>query len=179
NVNEKKAHHGNNKSTQENRVLKGRDVFDEKSHEVFSVTPWAAKGGRMVLCYVQGSGRGKRVLAAAAEDGIAFFLEGFRFRLSLRVLVETVSDLGFKKSAFIAMAELDEIRLLLGQQSNAFQAQMTTLQADLPSTKGLIQAGCYGGATPVDQRLRVVGSNLEGDAAEWFRWMMRNNLITT
>ncbi|GJY48496.1 hypothetical protein Tco_0438452 [Tanacetum coccineum] len=90
-------------------------------------------------------GRGKRVLAAAAEDGIALFLEGFRFRLSLRVLVETVSDLGFKKSAFIAMAELDEIRLLLGQQSNAFQAQMTTLQADLPSTKGLIQAGCYGG----------------------------------
>nr|GEU77094.1 protein kinase, catalytic domain-containing protein [Tanacetum cinerariifolium] len=39
NVNEKKADHVNNKSTQENRVLKGRDVSDEKSHEVFSVTP--------------------------------------------------------------------------------------------------------------------------------------------
>ena len=34
-------------------------------------------------------------------------------------------------------------------------------------------------STPVDQRLRVVGFNLEGDAAEWFRWMTRNKLITT
>ncbi|GJW72186.1 ty3-gypsy retrotransposon protein [Tanacetum coccineum] len=33
--------------------------------------------------------------------------------------------------------------------------------------------------TPVDQRLRVVGFNLEGDAAEWFRWMTRNKLITS
>ncbi|GJR75689.1 ty3-gypsy retrotransposon protein [Tanacetum coccineum] len=32
--------------------------------------------------------------------------------------------------------------------------------------------------TPVDQRLKVVGFNLEGEAAEWFRWMTRNNLIT-
>ncbi|GKB54930.1 ty3-gypsy retrotransposon protein [Tanacetum coccineum] len=32
--------------------------------------------------------------------------------------------------------------------------------------------------TPVDQRLKVVGFNLEGDAAEWFRWMSRNKLIT-
>ncbi|GJR01955.1 ty3-gypsy retrotransposon protein [Tanacetum coccineum] len=34
-------------------------------------------------------------------------------------------------------------------------------------------------STPVDQRLRVVGFNLEGDATEWFRWMTRNKLITT
>ena len=33
--------------------------------------------------------------------------------------------------------------------------------------------------TPIEQRLHVVGFNLEGEAAEWFRWMMRNNLITT
>ncbi|GJZ02820.1 hypothetical protein Tco_0520781 [Tanacetum coccineum] len=32
--------------------------------------------------------------------------------------------------------------------------------------------------TPVDQRLRIVGFNLEGAAAEWFRWMTRNGLIT-
>nr|GEY28867.1 retrovirus-related Pol polyprotein from transposon opus [Tanacetum cinerariifolium] len=31
----------------------------------------------------------------------------------------------------------------------------------------------------MDQQLRVVGLNLEGDAVEWFRWMTRNNLITT
>nr|GEU98964.1 prolyl oligopeptidase family protein [Tanacetum cinerariifolium] len=33
--------------------------------------------------------------------------------------------------------------------------------------------------TPVDQWLRVVGFNLEGDVAEWFHWMSRNKLITT
>ncbi|GJU14570.1 ty3-gypsy retrotransposon protein [Tanacetum coccineum] len=32
--------------------------------------------------------------------------------------------------------------------------------------------------TPADQRLRIVGFNLEGAAAEWFRWMSRNGLIT-
>ncbi|GKA22011.1 hypothetical protein Tco_0707973 [Tanacetum coccineum] len=32
--------------------------------------------------------------------------------------------------------------------------------------------------TPADQRLRIVGFNLEGAAAEWFRWMSRNDLIT-
>ncbi|GJW44051.1 ty3-gypsy retrotransposon protein [Tanacetum coccineum] len=32
--------------------------------------------------------------------------------------------------------------------------------------------------TPVDQRLKVVGFNLKGEAAEWFHWMARNKLIT-
>ncbi|GJY40051.1 ty3-gypsy retrotransposon protein [Tanacetum coccineum] len=33
--------------------------------------------------------------------------------------------------------------------------------------------------THVDQRLRIVGFNLEGVVAEWFWWMTRNGLITT
>ncbi|GJU08417.1 zinc finger, CCHC-type containing protein [Tanacetum coccineum] len=33
--------------------------------------------------------------------------------------------------------------------------------------------------TPADQRLRIVGFNLEGVGAEWFRWMSWNGLITT
>ncbi|GKE69849.1 ty3-gypsy retrotransposon protein, partial [Tanacetum coccineum] len=33
--------------------------------------------------------------------------------------------------------------------------------------------------TLADQRLRIMGFNLEGDAAEWFRWMTHNTLITT
>ncbi|GKE61076.1 monothiol glutaredoxin-S2-like protein [Tanacetum coccineum] len=37
------------------RVLEGRDVFGEKSREVFSVKPWATEGRRRVLCYVQGN----------------------------------------------------------------------------------------------------------------------------
>ncbi|GJR72574.1 ty3-gypsy retrotransposon protein [Tanacetum coccineum] len=32
--------------------------------------------------------------------------------------------------------------------------------------------------TPTDQRLRIVGFNLEGTAKEWFRWMKMNGLIT-
>ncbi|GJV28491.1 transposon ty3-I gag-pol polyprotein, partial [Tanacetum coccineum] len=32
--------------------------------------------------------------------------------------------------------------------------------------------------TPADQRLRIVGFNLEGAATEWFQWMSRNGLIT-
>ncbi|GKE92942.1 hypothetical protein Tco_1574037 [Tanacetum coccineum] len=33
--------------------------------------------------------------------------------------------------------------------------------------------------TLVDQRLRIVGFNLEDAVVEWFRWMTRNGLITT
>ncbi|GKD43863.1 hypothetical protein Tco_1268508, partial [Tanacetum coccineum] len=33
--------------------------------------------------------------------------------------------------------------------------------------------------TPADQRLRIMGCNLEGVAAGWFRWMSWNGLITT
>nr|GEX57869.1 putative lysine-specific demethylase JMJ16 [Tanacetum cinerariifolium] len=32
--------------------------------------------------------------------------------------------------------------------------------------------------TPADQRLRIVGCNLEEAATEWFRWMTRNGLVT-
>ncbi|GKE27769.1 hypothetical protein Tco_1443153, partial [Tanacetum coccineum] len=69
NVNEKKAYHENNKSTQETRVLKGRDVFDEKSREVFSVTPWEVEGRRRVLCYVQGNRRWKRKKSVGCNSG--------------------------------------------------------------------------------------------------------------
>ncbi|PWA47277.1 hypothetical protein CTI12_AA423530 [Artemisia annua] len=31
--------------------------------------------------------------------------------------------------------------------------------------------------TPADQRLRIVGSNLEGAVVEWFHWMSKNGLI--
>ncbi|GKA25378.1 hypothetical protein Tco_0711487 [Tanacetum coccineum] len=55
------------------------------------------------------------------------------------------------------MAELDEIRLLLKdqvafqkQQSEAFQAQMAALQAELPVTKEMIQAARHGGGTDPD-----------------------------
>ncbi|GJY32566.1 hypothetical protein Tco_0880670 [Tanacetum coccineum] len=47
------------------RVLEGRDV----SGEVFSVTPWAAEGGRMVLCYVRCSGRQKRKKGVGCGSG--------------------------------------------------------------------------------------------------------------
>ncbi|GKD31046.1 ty3-gypsy retrotransposon protein [Tanacetum coccineum] len=66
------------------------------------------------------------------------------------------------------------------REAEAFQAQMAALQAELQATKGLIQATHNeGGGTLVDQRVHVVGFNLEGDATEWFRWMTRNRFIMT
>ncbi|GKB80979.1 hypothetical protein Tco_0947874, partial [Tanacetum coccineum] len=47
------------------RVLEGRDVFGK----VFSVTPWAAKGRRRVLCYVQGSRRRRRKKSIGYSGG--------------------------------------------------------------------------------------------------------------
>nr|GEW98907.1 hypothetical protein [Tanacetum cinerariifolium] len=51
------------------RVLEDRYVSGEKSREVFSITPWAAKGERMVLCYVQGSRRRKRKKSIGCSSG--------------------------------------------------------------------------------------------------------------
>nr|GEZ26337.1 retrovirus-related Pol polyprotein from transposon TNT 1-94 [Tanacetum cinerariifolium] len=50
------------------RVLESKDVFEEKSCEVFSVTPWAAECVKM-LCYVQGSGRRKRKKSVGCSSG--------------------------------------------------------------------------------------------------------------
>ncbi|GJS36525.1 hypothetical protein Tco_0534907 [Tanacetum coccineum] len=51
------------------RMLEDRDVSGEKSREVNSITPWAAKGGRRVLCYVQGSRRRKRKKSIGCNSG--------------------------------------------------------------------------------------------------------------
>ncbi|GJY92684.1 ty3-gypsy retrotransposon protein [Tanacetum coccineum] len=58
------------------------------------------------------------------------------------------------------------------QQAATFQAQFKSLRAELQASLGQLQG------RPEDQRLRIVGFNLEGAAAEWFRWMSRNGLIT-
>ncbi|GJW89090.1 hypothetical protein Tco_0164430 [Tanacetum coccineum] len=105
------------------RALEGRDVFSEKSREVFSVTPWATEGGRRVLCYVQGNVRRKNIKMEAAiqrrlwDPGIKSVFQNNTLRtrantrlkwclipiqpltgsyqlvLSLRALVERASDL--------------------------------------------------------------------------------------
>ncbi|GKD97031.1 hypothetical protein Tco_1380928 [Tanacetum coccineum] len=51
------------------RVLEDKDVSGEKSHEVFSITPWVAKGGRRVLFYVQGNRRWKRKKSIGCSSG--------------------------------------------------------------------------------------------------------------
>ncbi|GJV46759.1 hypothetical protein Tco_1436971 [Tanacetum coccineum] len=33
--------------------------------------------------------------------------------------------------------------------------------------------------TTPEQRLRIIGFNMEGDATEWYRWMTRNKLVTS
>ncbi|GKE31154.1 ty3-gypsy retrotransposon protein [Tanacetum coccineum] len=90
----------------------------------------------------------------------------------------------------------DAAEKLVRQQAEAFQLQLDTIRAELQATRGLFQ-NQHGGSsdqelwilaiteyfsllnTPTDQCLRIVGFNLEGVAAEWFRWMSQNGLITT
>ncbi|GJZ06966.1 RNA-directed DNA polymerase, eukaryota, reverse transcriptase zinc-binding domain protein [Tanacetum coccineum] len=65
------------------------------------------------------------------------------------------------------------------QQSEVFQGTDGGVTDRVTSDEGDDPGLFYTLNTLVDQRLRVVGFNLEGDAAEWFRWMSRNKLITT
>ncbi|GKC46125.1 ty3-gypsy retrotransposon protein [Tanacetum coccineum] len=77
----------------------------------------------------------------------------------------------------------DTAERLVQQQAAAFQAQIEALRAELQVATGCSKLGM--GAEeyfsllniPADQRLRIVGFNLEGAAAKWFRWMTRNRLI--
>ncbi|GJR66177.1 hypothetical protein Tco_0012242 [Tanacetum coccineum] len=79
------------------------------------------------------------------------------------------------------------------QQAATFQALFEPLRAELQASLGQLQ-GRPGGEdpekrlfaitkyfsllnTPADQRLCIVGFNLEGTDAEWFWWMSRNGLI--
>ncbi|GKD49070.1 ty3-gypsy retrotransposon protein [Tanacetum coccineum] len=81
----------------------------------------------------------------------------------------------------------DAAKKLVRQQAKAFQLQFDTLHAELQATRGddpnrwIFAITKYFSllSTPVDQRLPVMGFNMEGMVAESFRWMSRNGLITT
>ncbi|GKD50837.1 ty3-gypsy retrotransposon protein, partial [Tanacetum coccineum] len=70
---------------------------------------------------------------------------------------------------------------LVQQQAAASQAQFKALRAESRSRElDLCHQGNFSLLnTPVEQRLQIVGFNLEGAAAKWFRWMTRNGLSTT
>nr|GEY65687.1 hypothetical protein [Tanacetum cinerariifolium] len=69
----------------------------------------------------------------------------------------------------------DATEKLVRQQAEAFQLHLDTLRAELQATREYFSLL----NTLTHQRLRIVGFNLEGVAAEWFRWMSWNGLITT
>ncbi|GKD64808.1 F-box/kelch-repeat protein SKIP30, partial [Tanacetum coccineum] len=100
--------------------------------------------------------------------------------------------------SFIALMDENTVRLwlkdhqdasekLVRQQAEAFQLQLDTLRTELQATRGddpdrwIFAITEYFSLlnTPADQHLRIMEFNLEGAAAEWFRWMSRNGLITT
>ncbi|GJZ08037.1 class II heat shock protein [Tanacetum coccineum] len=70
----------------------------------------------------------------------------------------------------------DAMEKMAQQQVAAFQALFDTLRAELQATRGLLQNRQGAG---VIKRLRIIGFNLVGVAAEWFQWMSQNGLITT
>nr|GEV54368.1 retrotransposon protein [Tanacetum cinerariifolium] len=81
----------------------------------------------------------------------------------------------------------DAAKKLVQQQAEAFQLHLDTLRVELQATRGddldrwIFAVMKYFSllSTPAGQRLRIVGFNLEGMAAEWFQWMSHNGLITT
>nr|GEV32542.1 retrotransposon-related protein [Tanacetum cinerariifolium] len=91
---------------------------------------------------------------------------------------------------FILLMDEQATRLLLKEQTDALHAQIAALAADLQAAK-LIQphhgGGDQGSLLPRSMRLEVPKFNgteperfnLVGAAAEWFRWMSRNKLITS
>ncbi|GJX85257.1 ty3-gypsy retrotransposon protein [Tanacetum coccineum] len=78
----------------------------------------------------------------------------------------------------------DAVEKLAQEQAAPFQTQIEPLRAELQVATRVLQ-GRPGVEeystllnTLVDQRLRIIGFNLEGAAVEWFRWMTQNGLIT-
>ncbi|GJS21448.1 transposon ty3-G gag-pol polyprotein [Tanacetum coccineum] len=108
---------------------------------------------------------------------------------AIRLLLKDQSD-AFTARLVAIQAELQETKNLLqvrhGGGGDSGSALPRAMRLDVPKFNGtdpdswIFSITEYFALlnTPVDQRLKVVGFNLEGEAAEWFRWMTRNNLIT-
>ncbi|GJT90622.1 DUF4219 domain-containing protein [Tanacetum coccineum] len=192
--------------------MHSRHVWNDKP----GLHPSDGERRKRVKCYVQGSGRGKRLLVAAAEGGLlnwgsnkkiyfssTLFIEYYSSTLFTGIVHRYYSSVKNFYCSFIALMDENTIRLwlkdhqdaaekLVRQQAKAFQLQLDTLHTELQATRCLLQNRQGGDRwifaiteyfsllnTPADQHLRIVEFNLEGAAAEWFRWMSRNGLITT
>ncbi|GKF75044.1 hypothetical protein Tco_0224488 [Tanacetum coccineum] len=106
---------------------------------------------------------------------------------AIRLLLKEQSD-AFTSQLAVLHAELQDTKGLVQTRHGAGGDHGTVLprskQLDVPKFNGadlerwIFAINEYFAllATPNDQRLKVVGFNPEGDAAEWFRWMTRNNL---
>nr|GEW53013.1 hypothetical protein [Tanacetum cinerariifolium] len=87
--------------------------------------------------------------------------------------------------AFIAM-DKQSVRLLLKEQFDAVTSQIATLTLELQTAKasGWSWIFAINGyflllETAQVQRLHIIVFHLEGDVAEWYRWMTRNKLVTS
>ena len=108
---------------------------------------------------------------------------------TIRLLLKEQSD-AFTARLIAIQAELEEAKNMLqvrhGGGGDPGSALPRAMRLDVPKFNGtdpdswIFSITKYFALlnTPVDQRLKVVGFNLEGDAAEWFCWMTRNKLIT-
>ncbi|GJX85315.1 hypothetical protein Tco_0336089 [Tanacetum coccineum] len=109
---------------------------------------------------------------------------------AIRLLLKDQSD-AFTARLIAIQAELEETKNLLqvrhGGGGDHGSVIPRAMRLDVPKFNGadpdswIFSINEYFELldTPVDQRLKVVGFNLEGEAAEWFRWMTRNKLINT
>ncbi|GKC90759.1 retrotransposon-related protein, partial [Tanacetum coccineum] len=109
---------------------------------------------------------------------------------AIRLLLKEQSD-GFQAQLAALHVELQETKDLVQAQHGGGGDQRSLLprsmRLDVPKFNGadpeswIFAINEYFAllATPDEQRLKVVGFNLDGDAAEWFRWMTRNKLVAS
>nr|GEW89609.1 chaperone protein ClpB3, chloroplastic-like [Tanacetum cinerariifolium] len=124
----------------------------------FSVDYVSADGGRRkrVKCYVQGSGRRKRKKVIGRGSGSLDSTRISQLKIFFRIGREVVVTRDCDAFGCLNFSGDDPDRWVFA----------ITKYFSLHNT-------------PADQRLRIVGFNLEGATAECFRWMSWNGLITT
>nr|GEY10749.1 Ty3/gypsy retrotransposon protein [Tanacetum cinerariifolium] len=122
---------------------------------------------------------------------LAHFESLFRLLLKDQATAQQQQTAALQAQLAALQADLQTTKLLVQTRSGGDGDQVSTIphvmRHDVPKFSGTDPDSWIFSITeyftlldtPNDQRIKVVGFNLEGDVAEWFRRMTRNKLIST